>query len=661
MKCINIGVLAHVDAGKTTLCERLLALAHAIREPGSVDKGSAVTDWLPIERERGISVAAASASLTWRDAAINIIDTPGHADLAADTERALLAVDAVVLVVSAADGVEAQTRKYWQSIRALDIPCAIFINKCDRLGVVADDVRADISMNLTKNTVYFNDPHDEGAGTFSTTDKGVASLTDDELLTILEDDEDAAMAFLDGARPSDDEIARALRERVASAKVYPAIWGAASNGTGAERLLDAIADLLPQADRDDGAPLSGVIFKVEHDERMGKASIARIFSGEMKNRDAIELTRPSEPVGSDERTHSGKITQIRRVMGASRIDSGAARAGDVAAIYGLEAARAGDVIGDFARISERISRNARLAIPLMSSCVSAAPEHISDLLAEVSRLRDEDPLLDLEWDPSTREITIKIMGKIHLEIIERVLADRCPFEVSFSRPSVIYRETPERAGEGYEEYTMPKPCWAIVRLAISPLPRGAGLEFSSSVPNDQMLYRYQNHVEISVARTLKQGLYGWQVTDLRVELIGGEHHPVHTHNMDFFLATPIAVMDGLRNCGTKLLEPTLDIVMTADESLAGKLMGDVLAMRGTAHGSTIKGGSVTIEAEIPASEASEYPAAFASITSGKGVMSSEFCGWRECPKELAAVRPRIGVDPLDRAKWILANRGAVSM
>ena len=238
--------------------------------------------------------------------------------------------------------------------------------------------------------------------------------------------------------------------------------------------------------------------------------------------------------------------------------------------------------------------------------------------------------------------------------------ERYGLKVSFSPPTVIYKETPKGPGVGFEAYTMPKPCWAVVQLAIAPQPRGAGYAYESVIKANVLPYRYQHHVALTVPQALKQGMYNWEVIDIKVTLIGGEHHHVHTHPMDFFLATPIAVMDALRNAGAALLEPLTQMRMTAPEELAGRIIGDITAMRGAFDIASARKGNVTIEAILPVSESIEYPARFSSLTSGKGIMRSSFAGYRECPVELGATAKRRGVNPLDRMRWILYKRNALS-
>ena len=274
-------------------------------------------------------------------------------------------------------------------------------------------------------------------------------------------------------------------------------------------------------------------------------------------------------------------------------------------------------------------------------------------------LCEEDPLLDLVWLKEERELHIRIMGTIQLEVLQALLWERYQLKVQFSPPSVIYKETVSRPGEGYEAYTMPKPCWAVIRLAFEPLPRGSGIQDRSAVKDNVIPSRYQNHIALSIPQALRQGLYGWEVTDTAVTLIDGGHHHVHTHPLDFFVATPMAVMDGLHSCGTTLLEPVQLLRITADESFLGKVIGEVLAMRGEFEPPVIHPGSFTMEARVPVATSMDFPVWLASLTGGSAVLTAGFDGYQPCPLELGKTAKRRGIDPYDRAKWILHARSAL--
>ena len=629
MQLLNLGILAHVDAGKTTTVEQLLFKYGGLRSLGSVDKGNTQTDFLSVERERGISVASASVTLDLGDIKINIIDTPGHMDFTGEVERALSVLDGVVLIVSAAEGIQSQTERFWKALREMCIPTVVFINKIDRSGCNPDEVLQSLQAKFSSKIFHID------------------KLTDDIVLEICENDESLTEMFLAGELHN-QQVQESLINQAKKGLVFPLLYGAAANGLGIDKLMDTIKLYLPAKPPMSNGEAAGLVYKVEHDKAIGKIAHVRLYEGCLRNRDTVTVFRPGiEPFET-------KISQIRRVSGSKKEDIGVFQGNEIAAVCGMAGVRAGDMIG---RQLERL--NSSIAIPLFSVQLLGPVGKESQLLKAISELSDEDPLMNYDWNKEERELVIRIMGKIQLEVLEFLLLERYDLAVSFSAPSVIYKETPAQQGIGLERYTMPKPCWAVVKLQVDPLPYGSGLQYESIVSNNSLLYRYQTHVETAVPDALKQGRLGWEVTDLKVTLIDGEHHHVHTHPLDFFLATPIAVMKALEDAGSTLLEPLVKLNLTADESLSSRLIGDILKMRGEFDSPVMKNGLVEIEAIVPVAASMDYPVQFSSLTSGKGIIKSDFYGYKECPLEFGAVGKRRGVDPLDRDKWILYKRGAL--
>jgi len=653
MQLINLGLLAHVDAGKTTTVEQMLYLSGGLRALGSVDKGNTQTDFLAVERERGISVTSASVTLEMDDIKINIIDTPGHMDFTGEVERALSALDGVILVVSAAEGIQSQTERFWKALREMKLPTLIFLNKLDRSGcnpeAVLEALRTEFSSKITPVNHY------QHAGE---TNISVESclLSDDSILELCENDDNLAKRYLEEDEAFREGDARLLQElqtslihQTGQCLAFPLIYGAAALGIGIKSLLDAVQTYLPsQPLLSDGEP-AGIVYKIEHDKTVGKVAHIRLHKGTLRNRDMVTVYRlGAEPFQE-------KITRIRKVSGSRGQDVGVFYGNEIAAVCGMTGIRAGDIIGE-----EWNRRSTSILEPLFSVKVYGQPGQESRLLQAISELSDEDPLMDYTWNNEERELVIRIMGKIQLEILEYLLLERYELAVEFSIPSVIYKETPASRGVGLESYTMPKPCWAVVKLQVDPLPRGSGYQYESVIKDNILRYRYQNHVEMAVPEALKQGRLGWEVIDLKVTLIDGGDHHVHTHPLDFFLATPIAVMKALENSGSVLLEPLVKLRMSADEGLAGKLIGDILEMRGEFDSPIMAGGKVEIEAIVPVAASMDYSIQFSSMTSGRGIIKSDFYGYKECPLALGATSKRRGIDPLDRDKWILYKRGALS-
>lgn len=637
---INIGILAHVDAGKTSLTEQLLFCGGALRSAGAVDLGTAQTDTLQVEQARGISVKTADAVLETETAVVNLIDTPGHADFISEVERALSVLDCAVLVVSAVEGVQAQTEILLDAVQRLALPCVVFVNKLDRAGSDFAGACAALSDLLADRTLLVvNRPAGEGAAEASVVPE--ASCLENAVM--LAADEALLERYLAG---EEVDFAQTVCAAVENGAV-PVLCGSSKTGAGCKALLDFLCACVPAAPQGGGALLARV-FRVEHDRGLGKLAHVRVFSGSIEPRQSVYLPR----CGAEE-----KVAGIRRPLGRKQADVPKAEAGDIAVLFGLGDVRAGDVLGRGAL--PRAERT--LAVPLLT--VKAEPENpaeITALASALSALADEDPTLRFAWIREKREIQLRIVGKIQLEILSALLLERCGLRARFSAPSVIYRETPAKTGEGYADYLAPKPCWAILRFRIEPLPRGSGLVYESKASPARLLYRYQNHVETAVPEALQQGLHGWEVTDLKVTLLDGEHHHVHTHPLDFFVCTPMAIMDGLKNCGTTLLEPILRVRAVFDPALAGRVIGLLQGMRGVLLEQVVRGEKQVLNAEVPAAESMELPVEFAKLTGGRGSISTVFSHYAPCPPGFTAERERIGANPLDRAKYILEKRNALT-
>ncbi len=625
MNIRNIGILAHVDAGKTTVTERILYLCGGVKSAGSVDDGTAHTDTLAVERARGISVKAASVSCAWRGTTITLVDTPGHADFAAEVERSLWALDGAIVVVSAVEGVQAQTELLFAALRRARIPVLFFINKVDRVGADRERALEEIRDVLGAPAV---------------------NMWDEEALleAVCETDDALLSAYLEGETPHRDAVMGALARAVRALALYPVLSGAALRGLGVEALLDAVVDLLPPPCVPEGQDLCGVVFAVSPDKTMGRAAQVRLFSGSLSNR---------QSVGEQ------KVTQIRVLRGTRYEDRGALKAGEIGAVYGLEGVRAGDVLGDAALLPEGRMAGG-LARPLLSAKVE--PEKESDLRALKAALEElsaEDPHLNAQWSPFTHELYLNLMGGIQTEILESLLRERFDLGCRFSPPTVMYKETIARETDGFVAYTMPKPCWAIMKFHLTPLPPGSGVRYKCTVPPTAIKPRYLKQVEQTIPRALEQGMLGWEVTDVEIELYDGSDHQWHTHPLDFALATPMGIMDGLQRGGPVLLEPMLHCRFTLPAPLGGRLMSDLATMRARFDAPLLRGEMMTLEADVPAATSLDYPVTLAAYSGGRGAMVARLSGYEPCPLELGATCPRRGVHPLDTARYILAARKAL--
>ena len=628
----NIGIFAHVDAGKTTLSERLLAHAGAIRNPGSVDAGTAHTDTLPVERRRGISVKATCVGFNYRGIRVNLIDTPGHVDFSAEIERSLWALDAAIIVVCSVAGVQPQTEVLFHALRQENIPVLFFLNKTDRAGADPDAVYHQLRRLLSDRCIL---PEDE-----------------DTAAEILCDADEALMEqYLLGEPFS---IPENLQRLARTGTVYPVFRGSALKDEGVEALMDAIETCFPGPEvREE---LSGVAFAAHQHKVLGRGLWIRLFGGTLENRTAVTLPDGIDPLSGEEKSIQPKITQICDPAGNP---IGKLSSGEIGIVYGLADAPIGTILGSSASLPRHIEPG-KLRSPLITvQAIPEKPEQMTALRRACDMLASEDPLLQVQYIRSLDQLHLSVMGTIQLEILEELLQTRFELNVTFSPPAIIYKETVAESCEGYVAYLVPKPCWAILKFEIKPAPRGSGITFRSTVPVRTIQARYQNQVAQAIPLALNQGRLGWQVTDVEITLVDGGEHKFHTHPLDFIVATPMAIQDGLQKGGNVLLEPILHARFLLPADCAGKVMTDVNTMRGEVLDSFADGDRIILNALIPVKDSLDYSVTLAAQTGGRGAMSVKLHGYRECPMELGATSPRRSVDPLDTSKYILAARSAL--
>jgi len=646
----NIALIAHVDAGKTTITENLLFSNGNIRTKGSVDKGTSSTDFLEIEKQKGISVRAAGVSFEKNGVEINLIDTPGHIDFSSETERTLLAIDGAVLIVSALEGVQAHTENLWFLLRKLEIPTLIFINKIDRSGADSEEVLEEISKLLSPDIITLQETENEGNSSaniksiFNNQSNKLTELTE----AVAEKDDSLLEKYLEGENISFEEVKSSLIKGIHSCELFPVLLGVAKSELGMEELCEAIIDYLPQPKTFDTKDVSGIIYKVEHDKTLGKLSHIRLFKGEINKRDIIF----NNSQGIEE-----KVAQTKKVFSKRYEDIQSIKAGEIAIVSGFSQAKAGDVIG-----KEIIKNQEILVSEVALLTVKVVAENLVDspkLVEAFRKLTDEDPNLNMIWLNDLRELHISIKGKIQIEILKEILKDRFGISAEFEQPVIIYKETPKKEGEGYVRYWMPKPCWAIMKFSLEPLERGSGVVYESKVGVDDVKQRYQNQVESILPKALKQGIKGWEVTDVKITLIEGEDHVMHTHPPDFAIATPMGIMDGLVNTDTILLEPVLSFRMSFPEEMLGTIASDLTKMRATFANPQFANGKATLTGTVPAATSLDYPIQLASTTAGKGKFSTTFDSYQECPPNEGKTTPFRGISPLDRAKYILHARKAL--
>ena len=636
MSIRNIGVFAHVDAGKTTLTEQLLVVSGFLRKAGSVDKGTAYTDSLPVEKRRGITVKATCVSFRWKDAEIRLIDTPGHMDFSAEIERSFWALDAAVLVVDALKGAQPQTEHIFRQLKAQGLPFLIFVNKLDRPEADAEEALTLLKKRLKTELI---------------------PLWDEERLCelVCGTDDQLTEDYLNGEKPDREKIDAQLARLTRAQEAVPVLGGSALKAQGVRELLDAVVSYLPPADTS-GQKLSAVVFAAASDPVMGRGAWIRVFGGHLENRMPVEYRAGSDPVSGEDVFVQRKITQIR-APGSG--DTGSLGAGDIGLVYGLGDVKIGYVFGDGASLPRHV-RPGEFRTPLITVQVTSEDPSLSQKLrAALDTLSGEDPLLGARYEKQTGEMHVQVMGNVQTEILGETLESRFGIKVRFGEPKIIYRETIRQRATGFVAYTMPKPCWAVIEVDIKPAPRGSGVRFASTVAARDILPRYQHQVKQALPKALSQGRLGWQVTDVEITLVGGSHHLIHTHPLDFIVATPMAVQDGLKRGGSGLLEPIYEFQFIVPSAGAGRVMSDVRLMRGEVTEALSEDDSMSITALVPVAESLNYASDFASATGGRGSISASLHSYRECDLSLGATCPRLGVDPLDTAKYILAARSAL--
>lgn len=656
----NIGIVAHVDAGKTTLTEQLLYQSGSSMTLGSVDKGTTHTDSLDIEKQRGISVKSSEIDVNWNNITIYIIDTPGHIDFSAEVERSIGVLDGAVVVISSVEGVQPQTEVYFNALKELNTPTIFFINKLDRMGSSPDKTIDAMKRLLSKKLIPmqlvsekedgFNinnlfSEFSEETNIEKIINEAYKSIFEEIVEILADNNEDILQQYFEGSltlKTVKDEI------KIQSTKgiIYPVLFGSALKGEGIKELLDGIVDYLPCPKDLDNEELSALVYKISHHKTLGKVSHIKLFSGKIESREEILNVSKNK---------KEKLTVIKKIISGRQQYIKSAKSGDLVIISGLDCSTY-DILGSKTHIPKLPSiANALLTLKIYSK----KEEDYIPLVQALTILQEEDPLLNMEWIKEKKEIHIQIMGKIQLEIIESVLKERFNIEVTFGPPSVIYKETPSARGYGEEYYTMPKPCWAIVTFLIEPLPNGSGIIYESKVRTEKVKLKYQKEIENNLDKILQQGIHGWNVTDLKITFTEGEDHVIHSRPGDFTAATAMAIMRGLKAVGTTLLEPMINFRITIPEDIGGKVLNDIIQMRGSFENPTIYNGLFTLEGKLPVATSLEYPVDLSIISSGRSVMSTKFAGYEPCPPELGADRERVGVNPLDRSKYILYVRNAL--
>ncbi|HFI0613608.1 TPA: tetracycline resistance ribosomal protection mosaic protein Tet(O/W/32/O) [Streptococcus suis] len=611
MKIINLGILAHVDAGKTTLTESLLYTSGAIAELGSVDKGTTRTDTMNLERQRGITIQTAVTSFQWEDVKVNIIDTPGHMDFLAEVYRSLAVLDGAILVISAKDGVQAQTRILFHALRKMNIPTVIFINKIDQAGVdlqsVVQSVRDKLSADIIiKQTVSLSP------------EIVLEENTDIEAWdAVIENNDKLLEKYIAGEPISREKLVREEQRRVQDASLFPVYYGSAKKGLGIQPLMDAVTGLFQPIGEQGSAALCGSVFKVEYTDCGQRRVYLRLYSGTLRLRDTVALAGREKL----------KITEMRIPSKGEIVRTDTAYPGEIV-ILADDTLKLNDILGN----EKLLPHKTRIdnPMPLLRTTVEPQkPEQREALLNALAEIADTDPLLHFDIDTVTHEIMLSFLGKVQLEVICSLLEEKYHVGVAMKEPSVIYLERPLRKAE----YTIhievpPNPFWASVGLSIEPLPIGSGVQYESRVSLGYLNQSFQNAVMEGVLYGCEQGLYGWKVTDCKICFEYGLYYSPVSTPADFRLLSPIVLEQALKKAGTELLEPYLHFEIYAPQEYLSRAYHDAPRYCADIVSTQIKNDEVILKGEIPARCIQEYRNDLTNFTNGQGVCLTELKGYQ---------------------------------
>ncbi len=654
MTTLNLGILAHVDAGKTTLTERLLHAAGVIDEIGSVDDGNTQTDTLALERQRGITIKSAVVSFVIGDVTVNLIDTPGHPDFIAEVERVLSVLDGAVLVISAVEGVQAQTRLLMRTLQRLRLPTLIFVNKIDRSGAQYDRVLQEISAKLVPSIIPMGSAQDLGTRTPAVTPfDGSDPAFSDRMADLLADHDDRLLAaYVDDEQAvSYRRLRRALAAQTKRAQVHPVFFGSAITGVGVEPLIAGITEFLPALHGDGDAPVSGTVFKVERGPAGEKIAYVRMFAGTVRTRDRLTFGAGGE----------GKVTAIRVFDRGSTTQADAVTAGQIGKLWGLGDIQIGDAIG-----TSHSGPEHHFAPPTLETVV--VPRCRADkgaLHVALTQLAEQDPLINLRQDDVRQETFVSLYGEVQKEVVEATLANEFGIDVGFRESTTICIERPTGSGAAVEAMKDDaNPFLAGVGLRIDPAPIDSGIEFRLEIELGALPLAFLKAVEATVTKTLQQGLSGWQVTDCTVTMTHSGYAPRQSHahqgfsksmsstGEDFRNLTPLVVMSALKQAGTGVYEPLHRFRLEIPADCYGTVLPVLIGLRAVPQKSVMTGSAYVVEGEVPAARVHTLEQRLPGLSRGEGVLECEFDRYQAVTGPVPT-RSRTDDNPLNRKEYLL--------
>lgn len=629
MKIINIGILAHVDAGKTTLTESLLYTSGAILELGSVDKGTTRTDTMFLERQRGITIQAAVTSFNWNDYKINIVDTPGHTDFITEVYRSLSVLDGAILVISAKDGVQAQTRILFHALQKMNIPTIIFINKIDQYGINLNNIYQNIKEKLSNDIIVMQN-------VTLTPEISIKNIIDlDEWDPVISKNDKLLKKYIAGEKLTIQELTYEEYRCVKKGSLFPIYHGSARNNIGTQQLIEAISNLFCPEMNENDSELCGRVFKIEYTDHKQRLVYLRLYSGTLHLRDTIILPEKKKV----------KLTEIYIPSNGEMIQTKTVCSGDIFIIPN-NTLRLNDIIGNEKLLPCNVWNDK--TVPILRTRIEPIKiEEREKLLDALTEIADTDPLLRYCVDTITHEIVISFLGTVQLEVICSLLIEKYHINIRIEDPTVIYLEKPlQKADYTIHIEVPPNPFWASIGLSITPLPIGSGIQYESKVSLGYLNQSFQNAVREGINYGLEQGLYGWEVTDCKICFEYGVYYsPVSTPS-DFRFLAPIVLEQTLKKAGTQLLEPYLSFILFTPQGYLSRAYNDAQKHCAIIETSQSKNDEIIFTGHIPVRCINEYRNTLTLYTNGQAVFLTELKGYQiaTCEPVIQSRRPNNRID-----------------
>ena len=674
-KTRNIGIIAHIDAGKTTTTERILFYTKKIHRMGEVHEGAATMDWMPQEQERGITITSAATTCFWLDHRINIIDTPGHVDFTAEVERSLRVLDGGVVVFDSVAGVEPQSETVWRQANKYNVPRICFVNKMDRtgadfwrtvemirerLGAVAVPIQIPIGREGNfkgfidlidmQSVVFTDDLGTKSDHTDVPTGMETEATQNREYLIerVAETDEELTLKYLEGEEITKEELVAALRRATITGALVPVLCGTALKNKGVQAMLDAVIAYLPSPldipplagidpdteatitrAVDDSAPFSALVFKIVSDPFVGRLSYLRVYSGTLTKGSAVENSTKGK---------SERVGRLLRMHANHREDIDEIRAGDICAAVGLRNTFTGDTLCD--RDNPVVLESIIFPQPVISIAIEPRTRADQDKMAlALNKLAEEDPTFQLHTDLDSGQTIISGMGELHLEVIVDRMFREFKVEANVGRPQVAYRETISREAQAQGKHvrqTGGHGQYGDVWIKIAPNERGKGFEFINAVVGGVIPREYIKPAENGIRETLENGIIaGYPMIDVKVTIFDGSYHDVDSSEIAFKIAGSIAIKEAVRKASPILLEPIMLVEITTSEEFYGDVIGDLNRRRGTILGMESRGTMYVVRGHVPLAEMFGYVNELRSMTSGRASYSMEFAHYDPVPKNIA--------------------------